>query len=297
MEQGKLQKLLTELGLFLGPASLVGLAAPVADISSRDTAILSFATIILISLCHYRQKINSTIPSALALAVLFTLALLYYFTYDNILLKDTGLIRFYKKSNDYLAEVSKFIADAHDEVLFFGTNFHITAEDRREELLSKLNEGLDIKFLVMDPYSQRLGMLATDFDSDVENLKKESMSGLEDLVLIEKRWSEFKNKSSNPGTFEVRLFDTSPKMRGYFFDANSAKGKAYLVPYANKLNSPQAPGFLFEMKKDGVAGIYLTGIKKLWQEAVPLDKFLEKHRRKSNLSLQPSTFRNASSAD
>lgn len=282
MERSRLQKLLTNLSLLLGPASLVGLAAPLADISARDTAVLSFATIVLISLCHYRQKINTTIPSALALAMLSSLALLYYFTYDNILLKDTGLIRFYKKSNDYLAEVSKFITESHDEIFFFGTNFHITAEDRREELLNKLNEGTEIKFLVMNPYSQRLDMLSGDFDVNTENLRSESLSGLEDLVTLEKRWADLKGKSSNPGTFEVRLFDTSPKMRAYFFDASNEKGKAYLVPYANKLNSPQSPGFLFEMKKGGVAEIYLKGIKKLWHEAIPLDKFAENHQQLSN---------------
>ena len=67
------------------------------------------------------------------------------------------------------------------------------------------------------------------------------------------------------------MFEASPKMRAYFFDGATGHGRAYLVPYMNKLNSPQSPGYLFSVKKDGVAEIYLAGIRKLWQEAIPLE--------------------------
>jgi hypothetical protein len=272
MEQGGIHKILTDTGLILGPATLVGLFAPLMDISTRDTAILSLATVVLISLCHYRHIVNTFVSSALALAVLVICGLIYYFAYENILLKDTGLISFTKKSNDYLGELGKLIAESKDEILFFGTDFHITVEDKREDLLKKLSEGVNIKYLVLNPYSNRLSMLASDFDVNIEKLKSESLDGLQGLLTLDKRWSDIKDKSQNPGTLEIRLFDATPKMRAYFFDGGSGHGRAYLVPYMNKLNSPQSPGYLFAIKKDGVAEIYLTGIRKLWQEAIPFEK-------------------------
>ncbi len=271
MEQSRSHKILTDIGLILGPATLVGIFAPVMDISTRDTAVLSLATVFLISLCHYRQKVNSFVPSSLALAILLVCILIYYFAYENILLKDTGLISYTKKSNDYLGELSKLIAEAKDEVLFFGTDFHITVEDKREDLLKKLSEGVNIKYLVLNPKSKRLDLLASDFDVNTEKLRSESQDGLQGLITLNQRWSEVKNRSENPGSLEVRLFEASPKMRAYFFDGATGHGRAYLVPYMNKLNSPQSPGYLFSVKKDGVAEIYLAGIRKLWQEAIPLE--------------------------
>lgn len=274
MEQSKIHKLLTDTGLILSPATVVGLFAPLMGVSTRDTAVLSLATIILVSLCHYRHIINSSVSSVLSLAILVVCGLVYYFTYENILLKNTGLISFSKKSNDYLGELSKLITESRDEMLFFGTNFRITVEDKREDLLKKLSEGVNIKYLVMNPYSNRLDILASDFDMDIEKLRSEGLDNLQGLVILDKRWSEIKNRSQNPGTLEVRFFDASPKMRAYFFDGSSGHGRAYLVPYMNKLNSSQSPGYLFTISKDGIAEIYLAGIRKLWQEAIPFEKFL-----------------------
>jgi len=271
MDKGKFNTLLTETGLILGAATVVGIIAPLMDISTRDSAVLSVSTILLVSLCHYRQAIDQNISSALSLAVLVICALVYYFSYENIILKDTGLISFSKKSNDYLGEISRLIADSKREMILFGTDFHITVEDKREQLLKKLGEGVDVKFLILNPYSTRLEMVAADFDVNPEKLRSESIDGIQGLLTLVKRWSDIKAQSQNPGVLDVRLFDSAPKMRAYFFDGGSSGGRAYLVPYMNKLNSPQIPGYLFEVKKDGIAEIYLSGIRKLWQEAMPLE--------------------------
>lgn len=275
MMQGKLHHLLTELGLIFAPATLVGLIGAIADLSGRSTAVLSVCTAAIIALLHYRHIVDAKVSSAFCSALMIIGAVGCYFFYENALQKDTGLVLVSKKSNDYLGELGKLISQSKEEIIFFGFDFHITVEDKREQLIKKLNEGVNIKFLVINPFSKNIELLASDFDIDLTKLKSDSANGLQGMLALKKRWAEVGPNSPNPGSLEVRFFNTTPRMRAYFFDGATGTGHAYIVPYMNKINSPQSPGYLFSVKKDGISEIYLTGMRKLWNESIVLDdKFL-----------------------
>ena len=264
-------QILNQIGLTLGPASLITLLCQFAGVGVRDTAVICLASVVLLSIFLNYKRLDRRLSSSVVLVGFVFFLTLYYFTYENILLKDTGLQRYYKLSNDYLGDaLSQHIKEARGEIWFFGTNFHISAEDKRALLLEKLDKGVHIRYLVFDPFSKHLQRLADDFDSDPENAQNESILGLRDIAFMMGKWNKLKKDSRNPGMLEVRLYETTPRMRAYIFDPTSPGGKVYIVPYINKVNSPESPGFLFKTLDSSVADVYVRGVRKLWDESRPL---------------------------
>lgn len=267
---GKLYAILSQLGLILGPATVVALFCQFADMSPRNTAAVAIAVVLFVALCLNRSWINQALSSTLVVGVSLVGLLVYYFTYENILIKDTGLTRYYRASNDYLGDMlGTDIAAANDTIWFFGINFHISAEDKREAILGALKRGLNVRYLVVNPDSPQMAQIAYDFDSDPKNLADECRAGIRDLEFLQSRWEKSKLNEKTPGELEIRLFDSTPRMRAYFFDPGP-NGKAYVVPYINRVNSPDSPGFLFGNFEAGVAKTYFYGVSKVWQSAQPL---------------------------
>jgi Domain of unknown function (DUF5919) len=268
----KLHSLLNQLGLILGPTTVVAFFCQFVDMSQRNVAAVSIASIFFLALCLNRYWVNKNISSALAVGLLIAGFGIYYFTYENILIKDTGLIRYYKSSNDYIAgALESDVEKSRVSILFFGTNFHISAQDRRMAIFSALKRGVKIRYLLLNPDGPQIHQVAIDFDSNPKNLADECRSGLRDLEYLQSTWSEMRKNEKTPGEIEIRTFDSTPRLRGYFFDPGP-DGKAYIVPYINKVNSPDSPGFLFGNFDSGVAKIYYYGVSRLWQDAVPFNK-------------------------
>ncbi len=176
-ETGALPTVLAQVGLIATPAGLIALFCQVLDVSAQSTAAMSLASVFLTSICVYRRFINRHFPSTILTALLVALATVFFFNYKNILLKDTGLIRYYKHSNDFLAVVDSEIENSREEVWFFGTNFNVTAGQRRDLLLRKLGQGVKVKFLIFNPRSPHLEDLARDFSQSPEELKAECDKG------------------------------------------------------------------------------------------------------------------------
>jgi hypothetical protein len=121
-----LPSVLAQTGLILTPAGVIALLCQALDVSARATAVTSLASVLLISICIYRRIINRYIPSTLLTASMVGLGLVFFFGYQHILWKDTGLIKYYKHSNDFLADLDSQITHANAEIWFVGTNFNIT---------------------------------------------------------------------------------------------------------------------------------------------------------------------------
>lgn len=266
----KTAKVFGDVGLVLGPASLVGIVAPLADIDAKSTALLTLCVAVACGLFHYRTFVDHLVPSSYALIALCVGITGYAFSYEAPLLKSTGLIGYYPQSNSFLPELKPRISSTTKELLLIGTHFYITAEECHDDLLDRLNHGVDIKVLILQPESPRLGLIAKDFGVESQNLLSECAAGIEDLNRLRKDWEKAQAESENPGTLEVRTFDLCPKMRMYAFDPGTAKGDAYVVPYGNMLNSPQTPGYLFRASKGSAAESYVAGFRKLWRESQPL---------------------------
>lgn len=268
---------LTQLGLIVTPAGIIALFCQVVDASSRTTGATSLATVILASICVYRRAINRYVPASLLTALLVALAAVFFFNYQNILLKDTGLIKYYPHSNDFLSQIDGPLNQAREEVWFYGTDFNISAGERRDLLLNKLASGLKLKYLIFDPHSTHLDDLALDFDQSPPELQAECEKGLQSILQLRREWREKSKTTKSPGELAVRIFETHPDARFYVFDPGRTEGTTFFVPYINGVNSPDVPGFLLANVGAGVFKAYFSSVLKMWNDSTDLNDYLQRH--------------------
>ena len=136
---------------------------------------------------------------------------------------------------------------------------------------------MKVRYLIFDPFSPNLNQVARDFDQSHSELRQECLYNLQSLLDLQKKWSASSATVSKPGELEIHFYDTTPRMRGYFLDPELPAGKAFLVPYINKVNSPDLPGFQFQNISDGVASDYFAGVKRLWSSSMTYSDFLRVH--------------------
>jgi len=269
-EPRTLYRVLAHISALLAPAGLIALFCQALDVSAQNTAAFSLITMTTVALLLYRRQLNSRVPSSLLLGFMLALAAVFYFSYKNILFKDTGLIRFYRQSNDYLGELNEPIDAAKHDIWFFGTNFHISTGDRRKAIIDALKRGVNVHYLIFDPSSAELTRLARDFGQSEDSLRRECALGLANLNDLARAWSSISAQTPTPGELQIRVFDVTPRGRVYVFDPGDDRGRTFLVPYVNNVNSTELPGFLLENIDRGVYRSYLAGVMKLWSSSRPL---------------------------
>lgn len=267
--------ILNELGVLLVPTALVTLFCQLLKIDDQATAGYSICAVLFLTCCVHRGWINARVPSSLILAVLIGFGTIFFFNYRNILLKDTGLLVRYRQSADFQADVGRQIASARKEIWFFGTNFHISAVERRPILLERLRSGVNIRYLILNPFIPHLEQVARDFGQSKRELEVECLKGMNDLIELRRRWDAERGRSA--AALEIRLFDTTPRARLYVFDPDDPAGRTMFVPYLNRVNSPNLPGYLLENSETGVFRSYFDALRIMWNESTPLDTLLAAH--------------------
>lgn len=272
-ERSTLSRVLTQSGMLLASAGVIALFCQVLDVSARATAIASFAAFLLASICVYRRIINRYVPSALVMALLIALGMVFFFNYKNILLKDTGLIKWFRHSNDFLAQIEPEINNAQQEIWFFGTDFNITAGERRDQLLRKLSSGVNVRFLIFNPRSSHMAELARDFSQTPGELQAECDKGLDSLIELQQEWLARSKSVQSPGELQIRVFEVHPHARFYVFDPKRSDGRTMFIPYVNDVNSTNAPGYLIENAETGIFKPYFAAVQKLWSESATLQQF------------------------
>lgn len=274
--------ILAQLGLILTPAGLIAIFCQVLDVSAQAIAAGSLASAVLTTICIYRKFINRKVPSALLTALLVGLLTVFFFNYHNILLKDTGLIKYYRHANDFLPQLDQQLGKAQQEVWFVGTDFNISAGARREAILEELGKGVSVKYLIFDPHDPRLSELAQDFNQSPNELKAECEKGIQSILELRKAWSDASKTSPRAGDLQVRIFNVHPHARFYFFDPLRPQGTTFFIPYVHMVDSPDAPGYLLENIDKGVAQAYFGGIQKEWKASTPLETYLASHPEFAN---------------
>ena len=271
------KNILATLGLLFSPVTAIALFCAVLGVSGQNTATISIITVLLTALCLFRKEVNTRIPSSLVIALLIALAATFTMNYEHILFKDTGLIRYFRTSNDFLGQEGPFLDNAKSEIWFVGMDFHITAGDRKDMILKKLNQGVKVRFLVFDPSSPMLDTIGRDFDQTPQAIESECTDSLSSLVSLQDEWMRQDGYSHYPDGLEIRLFQDAPHARYYLTDPDDPRAKSYFVPYMNHENSPSLPGFLLGNINNGVIQAYVPGIRKLWTSSEPLDTYLSEH--------------------
>jgi hypothetical protein len=272
-----LRRALEEAALLLASAGVVTLFCQVLDISVQKTAVYSLASLLLVVCCVYKRWLNDNVPSALVIGLLIGLATIFFYNFQNILLKDTGLVKRFKDPTEVLSEAGHLIEKAHHEIWMFGVNFHISSVDRRNAILDRLKQGVTIRYLILDPFSPNLDRIAKDFDQPTAEIKDECTKGIKSILYIQEQWKQLAPTAPHPGELEIRLYDTTPRARIYVFDPVEESGNTIYIPYMNRVESPKLPGYLLRNSKSGVYSAYFGGIQKLWSEALPMTSFLSAH--------------------
>ena len=136
-----------------------------------------------------------------------------------------------------------------------------------EKILELLQGGTSFYFLVCsseNPFAtQYYGYRPTD--SSVEDFKKGMEVGIE-------RLKEIKNKNKGPGKIEIRIYNTSPG--GYM---QIIDNKIFFEPYLYG-STGQKP-FMFELEEGEPFNIFYTHFQKIWENATPIDEFLEMRKK------------------
>jgi hypothetical protein len=180
---------------------------------------------------------------------------------------DIGLLEYFSHSNDFLAtgitnRYEPMLKAARREVWFVGTSFYISVGQYTDELASKLTEGVNLNFLILDPESSALASTAKMFATSEDEVRNQCQSGLSSLLkLIEEA-----NRSavSTAGQITVKLSSEPLTSRMYFFDPKSDDGVSFYVPQVNRMNSQELPGFLVKNKSAKFHEKYFDGVRKLW---------------------------------
>lgn len=213
-------------------------------------------------------------------------------------------ITIYEQSRGMLADLSTELVKATKEVWFFGTNFYSTTSTNfmsTDIVVSLLQKGVSVHYLVFNPesvlsyeleekirrLSQRQAELlvpeislekffADDFQQTKDELHRENENGIRRLAAFQKEC----DSQTLPGRLVVHLTGRLPKMRAYFLDPEQENGLLFFVPYMNRRDSPDLPGFLLNTKSHAkLIYSYLQGVKSEFNhsDTTDLQKFLAKY--------------------
>jgi len=182
-----------------------------------------------------------------------------------------GLVKYFVKSNDFLASsednsFERSLLDAKREVWFVGTSFYISTDLYRDSIKKKLSEGININFLVFDPYGSNIENVAKMMNVSAKEISDQCSSGIKTFIEI-KRDTEI---GKYPGQLNIKIVNENIYSRIYFFDPKIDSGITYYVPQINRANSQNLPGFLVNNSKAKFHSVYFDGVLKLWNEASSL---------------------------
>jgi hypothetical protein len=270
-------RILSFLGKVATPTTIVAIFCTLVGLSQLDTTIISLVTILITMVIVLYHPISRAVPSPFIIILLIILSTVFFFGYQNILLKDTGLIKYWKLSKAVLGILPSEISTSKNEIWYFGTNFHESLTDNRELIIKKLSSGVKFRCLIFDPFSPVMDIAASDFDQTTNELSTECRTGLSAIVQLKRKWDSIKDKVTQPGELEIRVFSQLPRMRAYIFDPQNENSECIFIPYLHKTNSPELPAFQFKNKEDGVFNDYFASIRKLWQNSISFDDYRIKH--------------------
>lgn len=189
---------------------------------------------------------------------------------ENI--RKLGIVRYWEQANDFLPEIRSSLKNAKVEVMISGASFYLSVPANEDLLLAKANEGVRIRYLILDPNGRSLATVARSFNQSEAELKQEcevTVTGLRRII------SRLRPETRQ--NFQVRLFDESPRARFYIFDPDDHESVTYFVPHVNAVNSPQLPGFQLKNSPFGLAQLYIPSVMEFWEHALPLPELHPEH--------------------
>jgi uncharacterized protein DUF5919 len=271
------------LGKISAPTGVVAVFCNILAMSPTDNAVVSLATMLMATTILLYHPISNKISSPIVIVLMILLATIFFFNYDRILFKDTGLVKYWKKSASVIGILPEKIKSAKHEIWFCGTDFHISSTDDRQLIFDKLAHGVRIRYLIFDPYSPNMKAVASDFDMNYQESFSQCLTSIAHLQSIDSVWNIRKQGLETPGELEIHLYKETPRIRAYIFDPDDPKSDCIYIPYLHKINSPELPAFQFKNIHTGVFEDYFESIKKLWQVSTDLKAWKQEQAKKDSV--------------
>ncbi|HKO98573.1 MAG TPA: hypothetical protein VJU86_16360 [Pyrinomonadaceae bacterium] len=178
---------------------------------------------------------------------------------------DSVFSKHYGDSNDFLKNkdtgLFSYVSKAQQEIWFVGIAFHVTLSDgdTRKLILRKLEEGVSVKFLIYDPTSTNVSLVAQHWGRDSsKHLLSDCGTGIRYLSEI---YETAKNRHLKQN-LEVKLSREIPQSRVYIFDRHDTNSYTFFIPHVGRYRSPELPGYLY--KNDSIAREYRDAVINLW---------------------------------
>lgn len=187
-------------------------------------------------------------------------------------IKGIGILRYWRRSNDFLPHIREAIAKASSEIWISGASFYLSVPDNEDLLIDRANHEVKIHYLFLDPYGSSLDAIAKTFSQSPDELRQEGLITIRALKRIRENLSPSAREN-----LQVRLFNESPRARFYIFDPADPNSKTFFVPHVNSINSPAVPGFLLSNVPYGLAQTYIASVKDFWNSAQTLSEWEIKH--------------------
>ncbi|GAA4465615.1 hypothetical protein GCM10023170_075220 [Phytohabitans houttuyneae] len=191
-------------------------------------------------------------------------------------LEAPGLLRCYTNATEAQAAIGKAIRAARRSILLMATNLAYTPALNVAELQQRILEGVDIRFLILNPHSQHVETTAHEFMISAPQLREENRLHLRSLIDLQHFSLAREAESELVGGVQIRFYDAPPRMRCYCFDHQD--GTSFFVPYLNR--TPSRPLPVFEVSNHGaIARRYLSSIENLWSapDSLTAETFLKQN--------------------
>lgn len=193
---------------------------------------------------------------------------------ESDVLIDPGLMRCYTNASEAQAAIGRAIATSKCSIFLMATNLSYTPILNIAEFQEKIVQGVNIRFMVLNPTTRILGSIARGIAVKEEDLRAENKLHLRTILDLRLYADSRRNEVPTAGEVSIRLFDTTPRGRAYVFD--DPRGESFFVPYASR--GPTRPLPVYHCSNSGkIARRYIDGMEELWNsdDAVTLDSFLE----------------------
>jgi hypothetical protein len=199
---------------------------------------------------------------------------------------DVVALKYYPDSNEFLKNrdngLFNSISQSKDEIWFVGIAFHTTLSDGdlRKLILQKILSGVKVKFLIYDPTSSDVPLVAKQWGRDET---KNVVSDCETSIRYLREMYETIKSTNFKNNLEVKLYREIPLSRLYIFDPRDVKSHTYFVPHIGQSRSPELPGYV--LSNESIAKEYYDAIVSLWSNddpsiAVSLEDWLQRAETK-----------------
>lgn len=170
----------------------------------------------------------------------------------------------------FITEPPTFDDDAlkANNIFILGMNLRRTLTNYYGMLEAKVNDGGNLKFLLVDPKSDAIPMIAARnyVYRDAEKLGEIVESTLDTL-------KQLQSTSKTRGTIEVRILRHVPAYGLLLLDAESQKGRIRVDIYPYRVSPDTYPSFWVERKLDKKwYEFFKNQFYVMWEDATPYDK-------------------------